>query len=60
MSLIELLSFLVAICVFVPIFRVFGFGSVLGYLFAGILIGPYILGLVQNADHILHLSLIHI
>ena len=56
MSLIELLSFLIAICIFVPIFRVFGFGSVLGYLFAGILIGPYLLGLVQNADHILHVS----
>jgi glutathione-regulated potassium-efflux system ancillary protein KefC/glutathione-regulated potassium-efflux system protein KefB len=56
MSLNELLAFLAAICIFVPISRHFGFGSVLGYLFAGVIIGPYVLGLVQHPDHLLHVS----
>jgi len=56
MSLNELLPFLAAICVLVPIFRKLGFGSVLGYLFAGILIGPFVLGLIGDPEHILHVS----
>jgi monovalent cation:H+ antiporter-2, CPA2 family len=32
----------------VPVAKRLGFSSVLGYLFAGIIIGPYVLGFVQN------------
>jgi monovalent cation:proton antiporter-2 (CPA2) family protein len=56
MSLAELFAFLAAICICVPISRHFGFGSVLGYLFAGVLIGPYVLGLIHDPDHLLHVS----
>ncbi|MGB1027931.1 MAG: monovalent cation:proton antiporter-2 (CPA2) family protein, partial [Rhodospirillaceae bacterium] len=36
------------------VFKRLGLGSVLGYLTAGILIGPEILGLIQDVDTILH------
>jgi glutathione-regulated potassium-efflux system protein KefB len=38
----------------VPISRKLGFGSVLGYLAAGIIIGPFGPGLVHDPEHILH------
>jgi glutathione-regulated potassium-efflux system ancillary protein KefC/glutathione-regulated potassium-efflux system protein KefB len=40
----------------VPISRRLGFGSILGYLAAGIIIGPYGVQLVQDANHILHFA----
>jgi len=42
--------------VFVALFRRLGLGAVLGYLCAGALVGPYGLGLVTNADDILHVA----
>jgi len=56
MTLTELVTLLVAVCVAVPLFRHFGFGSVLGYLAAGIGLGPYGLGLVDDVDQILHMA----
>jgi len=57
MSLLqEVLIFLLAAVISVPISRALGFGSVLGYLAAGIFIGPFGLGLIQDADHILHFA----
>jgi len=44
--LVRAIVFIGAAIVFVPIARKFGLSSVLGYLFAGIVIGPYVLGLV--------------
>ena len=44
-----------AMC-FVALFRRLGLGAVLGYLCAGALVGPYGLGLVANADDILHVA----
>ena len=38
--LIDLLVFLAAAVITVPIFRFFGIGAILAYLFAGVLIGP--------------------
>lgn len=38
----------------VPIFKRIGFGAVLGYLAAGIVIGPSALGLVKDVENILH------
>jgi len=40
----------------VPVFSRLGLGSVLGYLTAGLLIGPYALGLVTDAETLLHFS----
>ena len=40
----------------VPLFRQFGFGSVLGYLAAGVLIGPWCLGLIGDVESILHFA----
>ncbi len=54
--LIDLLLFTAAAVVFVPLFRYFNLGAILAYLFAGILIGPHVLGLVQDPEIILHFS----
>ena len=40
----------------VPLFKRLGLGAVLGYLAAGLLIGPFGLGLIQNAGAILHVA----
>jgi monovalent cation:H+ antiporter-2, CPA2 family len=40
--------FLGAALVCVPISKKLGIGSVLGYLIAGILIGPYVLGFIRQ------------
>lgn len=56
MTLTEMVTLLVAVCIAVPLFRHFGFGSVLGYLAAGIGLGPYGLGLVDDVDQILHMA----
>ncbi len=40
----------------VTLFNKFGFGSVLGYLVAGVIIGPWCLGLITKVDNILHFA----
>lgn len=40
----------------VPIFKRLGLGSVLGYLAAGLAIGPFGLGLFKEAGTILHIA----
>ncbi len=52
--LAEAVIFLGAAVVTVPIFKRLGFGAVLGYLTAGIVIGPAGLRLVRDVDNILH------
>jgi len=52
----QILIFLAAAVLVVPIFKKFGFGTVLGYLTAGILIGPWVFRLVTDVDTILHFS----
>lgn len=42
--------------VFVLLFRKLGLGSVLGYLVAGALVGPQLLGLVGNAAETMHIA----
>ena len=49
-------TLLAAGVVAVPIFRKLGLGSVLGYLAAGVAIGPDALGLVRDPETILHVS----
>jgi glutathione-regulated potassium-efflux system protein KefB len=50
------LLFLVAAVIAVPLFRYLGLGAVLGYLAAGVAIGPHVLGLVPDPDAILAAS----
>ena len=54
--LTESLVFLAAAVICVPIIRLLGFGSVLGYLAAGILIGPFCFAFISDVDHILHFA----
>ncbi len=52
----ETAIFLGAAIIAVPLFRQLGFGSVLGYLAAGMVIGPWGLGLISGVDSILHFA----
>ncbi|MFN3274231.1 MAG: monovalent cation:proton antiporter-2 (CPA2) family protein [Paracoccus sp. (in: a-proteobacteria)] len=47
---------LAAAVIAVPVFRRIGLGSVLGYLAAGLAIGPYGLGVFQDAQAIIHVA----
>jgi monovalent cation:proton antiporter-2 (CPA2) family protein len=48
--------FLAAAVVAVPLARALGLGSVLGYLAAGLVIGPWVLGLISDVESILAFS----
>jgi glutathione-regulated potassium-efflux system ancillary protein KefC len=50
------LVYLAAAVIAVPLSRAIGLGSILGYLAAGIVIGPWGLGLVSNVQDILHFA----
>ena len=50
------LIYLTAALVAVPLAKRLGLGSVLGYLIAGILIGPYALSLVGDQTEIMHFA----
>ncbi|MES2965628.1 MAG: monovalent cation:proton antiporter-2 (CPA2) family protein [Bdellovibrionota bacterium] len=52
----QALVFIGASVVLVPIFRWLGLGAVLGYLVAGILVGPDVLGLIHDAESVIHFS----
>jgi len=52
----ESIIYLLAALIAVPISRKLGLGSVLGYLAAGICIGPYGFGFIKDAEHILHFA----
>ena len=52
----QVLVFLIAACLAVPLSRKSGFGSVLGYLIAGVVIGPWCLRLITRVDEILNYS----
>ena len=48
--------YLVAAVLIVPIAARLGIGAVLGYLLAGIAIGPWGLGFISDVEEILHFS----
>jgi glutathione-regulated potassium-efflux system protein KefB len=48
--------FLLAAVLIVPLAKRLQLGAVLGYLFAGVLIGPSVLGVAGNSQNIAHLS----
>lgn len=54
--LINALYFLAAAVIAVPLFKAIGLGSILGYLAAGMLLGPGILGLVREPEEVLHFA----
>jgi monovalent cation:proton antiporter-2 (CPA2) family protein len=57
MSLLaQIAIFLAAAVIAIPIFRYFKLGSVLGYLAAGIIIGPACLGLISRIDATEHIA----
>src|SRR6266852_9559790 len=57
MSLLaQIAIFLAAAVIAIPIFRYFKLGSVLGYLAAGMIIGPAGLGLISRIDTTLHIA----
>ena len=55
-DLLQVVALLVAGVVAVPIFKRAGLGSVLGYLAAGLAIGPFGLRLIADPESILHVS----
>src|SRR5256885_180763 len=55
-QLVGIVTLLGAAVVAVPLFKRLGLGAVLGYLAAGLAIGPYGLGLVTDAQTILHVA----
>ena len=57
MSLLqEAIIYLVVAIIAVPVSKRLGFGSVLGYLAAGIIIGPFGLRFIRDPEHILHFA----
>lgn len=54
--IINIVIYLSAAVIAVPLFTRLGLGSVLGYLIAGVCIGPWGLGFINNVEDILHFS----
>ncbi|MDA1245337.1 MAG: monovalent cation:proton antiporter-2 (CPA2) family protein [Proteobacteria bacterium] len=54
--LINALYYLLAAVIAVPLFKRLGLGSILGYLFAGIVLGPHALGIIEDPESVLHFA----
>lgn len=54
--LVAVLYYLCAAVIAVPLFNKIGLGSILGYLCAGVVLGPHILGLVSDPEEVLHFA----
>lgn len=54
--LLQLFIFLAAAAIAVPVAQKFGLGSVLGYLIAGIVIGPFGLSLIGEVEEVMHFT----
>lgn len=55
-ELIQVVALLAAGVIAVPIFKRLGLGSILGYLAAGVVIGPFGLGIFSESKAILHVA----
>ena len=55
-AIADIAIYLLAALVAVPLFRVAGFGAVLGYLAAGVVIGPEVLGLIGEVESVMHVA----
>ncbi len=54
--LTDIIILLTAAVIAVPLFRLLGLGTVPGFLTAGIVVGPSVLGLIANREEIGHLA----
>jgi CPA2 family monovalent cation:H+ antiporter-2 len=54
--LISALYYLLAAVIAVPLFKRLGLGSILGYLFAGVVLGPHALGIIEDPESVLHFA----
>lgn len=54
--MLQVFIFLAAGVIAVPLASRLGLGAVLGYLIAGAVIGPFVLGLVKNPESIMHFA----
>lgn len=54
--LLAIFVLLAATVALVPLFKMLGLGTILGYLVAGVLIGPYGIGLVTDSETIRHIA----
>ena len=54
--LLSVFIYLLAAVVSVPVAKKLGLGAVLGYLIAGIMIGPWVLALIHDGTHVLHFA----
>jgi glutathione-regulated potassium-efflux system ancillary protein KefC/glutathione-regulated potassium-efflux system protein KefB len=52
----QALIYIAAAVIAVPLAKRLGFGSVLGYLGAGVVIGPAALGLISDVEYVLHFA----
>ena len=52
----QALVFIISALVLVPLFQKLGFGSILGYIVAGVLVGPYGFKLIEDSESVLHFS----
>jgi monovalent cation:proton antiporter-2 (CPA2) family protein len=52
----QALIFIGASIILVPIFHRLGLGSILGYLTAGLFVGPYGLGLIRDLESVMHFA----
>ncbi len=55
-SIDQALVFIGSSVLLVPIFHRLGFGSVIGYLIAGVLVGPYGLKFISDGESVLHFA----
>jgi glutathione-regulated potassium-efflux system ancillary protein KefC/glutathione-regulated potassium-efflux system protein KefB len=55
-QLVGIVTLLGAAVVGVPLFKRLGLGAVLGYLAAGLVIGPFGMGLLTDAQTIIHVA----
>src|SRR6266545_8377349 len=55
-ELIQVVALLAAGVVAVPIFKRMGLGSIRGYLAAGVVIGPFGIGIFSESEAILHVA----
>src|SRR5688572_6588872 len=55
-GIVQTVALLGTAVIAVPLFRKLGLGSVLGYLAAGLVIGPHALRVVTDADTLLHVA----
>ncbi len=55
-AILQALAFFAAAALFVPIFKRIGLGSIVGYLAAGVALGPWGIGLVTDLDGVRELA----